>query len=248
MLFHVLGSQGSSVMLEAGGLILRDNDIPAWQAPWYGREISVLAQTLIPLVFFVPTGLHLRRNGSNARQARIGDGILIFAACMVIGSLLHAWWLIYLGAVPCLALWIQAIHGDLLDRLRRLQAPAASEQEPQQADAPAPDNVPDDERVATAGAWIEQHLADDLRVDDIAAAVGMSPSHLQHLFRQHRDCTINQFLVRQRIASAQELLRATTDTVTAIAFSVGFNDSNYFSTVFRKQVGMSPSAWRKQER
>ncbi|MFW5845489.1 MAG: hypothetical protein ACOCXJ_04610, partial [Planctomycetota bacterium] len=87
--FHILGSTGSMVVLEAGGLILRDNHVPAWQAPWFGREISVLAQTLIPLLFFVPTGLHLRRNGSNAREARIGDGILIFAACMVLGSLLR---------------------------------------------------------------------------------------------------------------------------------------------------------------
>jgi len=53
-----------------------------------------------------------------------------------------------------------------------------------------------------------------------------------------------QYLNRYRVLQAQKLLRATDDSVTAIAGAVGFSDPAYFSRVFRKEAGVSPKAYR----
>ena len=57
---------------------------------------------------------------------------------------------------------------------------------------------------------------------------------------------MNDYLNRLRILRAQEYLANTPDSITLIAMQVGYSDAAYFSRVFRKQVGQSPSDFRKQ--
>lgn len=92
--------------------------------------------------------------------------------------------------------------------------------------------------VERAKAYIEAHFAEDLNVDSIAGALGLSRSHLMREFKKGSGHTVNQFLTTYRIEQAKVLLadKSVTDT----AFDVGYNNSNYFSTVFKKQTGMSP--------
>ena len=53
------------------------------------------------------------------------------------------------------------------------------------------------------------------------------------------------YLTTSRMTRAKELLAGTDRPITEIAFDVGYNDSNYFSTAFRKHEGISPSQYRK---
>lgn len=55
----------------------------------------------------------------------------------------------------------------------------------------------------------------------------------------------NGYLLRIRICAAQRMLRETSKSVTEIAFSCGFNDSNYFTNRFHRETGMAPLAYRK---
>jgi AraC-like DNA-binding protein len=75
----------------------------------------------------------------------------------------------------------------------------------------------------------------------------VSENYLTHIFGRELGLSPWQYLNRYRIKQAQELLHRTSDSITAVALQVGFNDPAYFSRVFRKQVGLSPSAYREQD-
>ncbi len=101
--------------------------------------------------------------------------------------------------------------------------------------------------VKKAVAYLHQHYHEEsLSRSQIAEAVGISQQYLDRIFRQELGLSINNYLSRVRIQRAQEYLTNTTDNITLIAMQVGFNDAAYFSRVFRKLVGQSPSVFRKQ--
>jgi AraC-like DNA-binding protein len=81
---------------------------------------------------------------------------------------------------------------------------------------------------------------------EVAEAVGASEDYLSRVF--HREMSISpwEYLNRYRILQARELLHCTDDNIKTVARRVGFADPAYFSRVFRKVVGTSPSAYRKQ--
>ncbi len=94
--------------------------------------------------------------------------------------------------------------------------------------------------------YLHQHYHEEsLSRLRIAEAVGVSRQHLDRIFRQELGLSINDYLNRLRIRRAQDYLAHTADDMTLIAMRVGFNDSAYFSRVFRKLVGQSPSEYRK---
>lgn len=67
---------------------------------------------------------------------------------------------------------------------------------------------------------------------------------LRQQFREQTRMTINQYLRQLRICYAQYLLQHTRQMVSDIAMQCGFEDSNYFSVVFSREVGMTPVQWR----
>lgn len=71
---------------------------------------------------------------------------------------------------------------------------------------------------------------------------------LRQLFRQRTGMTISQYLRQQRLCHAQYLLRHTALLISDIATRCGFEDSNYFSVVFSREIGMSPGQWRQRSR
>ena len=97
-----------------------------------------------------------------------------------------------------------------------------------------------------AKAYIDENLAEDVKVSEVARRAGVSPSQLQRIFRDAMGMTCSTYLTTARLTKAKELIAGTDRPITEIAFDVGYNDSNYFSTAFRKHEGISPSAYRKQ--
>lgn len=86
----------------------------------------------------------------------------------------------------------------------------------------------------------------DLNIEDYAASRGMSVSWFIRTFKQYTSTTPTQYIVTLRITNAQMLLETTNYNVTEIGNFVGYDNPLYFSRIFKKQKGFSPSEYRKQ--
>ena len=101
--------------------------------------------------------------------------------------------------------------------------------------------------VARARRFLSQRYSDpNLMLQDVAGEVGMSQSHFSTVFAQETGLTFTQYLTALRIGKAKELLSATAMRSSEIAFAVGYNDAHYFSYMFKKQTGVTPSEYRKE--
>ena len=93
--------------------------------------------------------------------------------------------------------------------------------------------------------YIGSHYSDpNITVGEIAQHLGLSEGHLSHTFKKETDYTLLNYLTRYRIHKAMELLRDCRLKVYEVAEQVGYKDITYFSTTFKKLVGMSPSEYQ----
>jgi signal transduction histidine kinase/AraC-like DNA-binding protein/ABC-type sugar transport system substrate-binding protein len=101
--------------------------------------------------------------------------------------------------------------------------------------------------VRQAMAYLHEHYAEAISREDLARHVGLSDDYLTHCFRQEVGMTPIAYLNRYRVDQAKQLLKNTSQSITDIALAVGFSDSGYFSRVFRREVGLSPEAFRREK-
>jgi AraC-like DNA-binding protein len=87
----------------------------------------------------------------------------------------------------------------------------------------------------------------DLDIEQIAGVLKISASGLRTRFKCETQETMHEYWIRQRIEQAKMLLRQTDQSIIDIAIQLGFASSQYFSTVFRKHVGIMPTEYRKLE-
>lgn len=99
--------------------------------------------------------------------------------------------------------------------------------------------------VAEAIAYISQHYGDDdLCVGVIADSLGISEGHLSHVFKKETDYTVMAYITRYRMKAAMKLLSDCRNKVYEVAELVGYHDITYFSSSFKKVVGVSPSEYQ----
>ena len=104
------------------------------------------------------------------------------------------------------------------------------------------------EYVKVAIRYINYNYARRIEVSEIAAAVGISRSHLYRMFILHLGLSPNEYLTRFRIDQACNLLKQPGLLVSNVSSSVGFEDQMYFSRVFKKIMGCSPTAYQRTNR
>ena len=101
--------------------------------------------------------------------------------------------------------------------------------------------------IRQAKEYIGHHYADpELSLNDMAARANLSASHFSAVFSQETRQTFKEYLTEIRINKAKELLRMTRLRSADIAYQVGYNDPHYFSSVFKKNTGLSPIEFRSQ--
>jgi len=100
-------------------------------------------------------------------------------------------------------------------------------------------------QISEALAYLEQHYAEPVTVEDVAAAAGTSPTSLYRLFREVVGRSPIDYLIHLRIEKAAQLLRRGGLRVGEVSGAVGFNDSNYFARQFRSVTGRSPREYAK---
>jgi AraC family transcriptional regulator of arabinose operon len=110
-------------------------------------------------------------------------------------------------------------------------------------DAPA-GRRPLDPRVERVLELVSHDLAAPHTVGTLAAAVGLSPSRLAHLFKHELGDSVTNTVLTLRLRQAARLLEYTSRRVGAIAGDVGFSSAFYFSRQFHRHFGLSPRAYR----
>lgn len=95
---------------------------------------------------------------------------------------------------------------------------------------------------------IDSHLAQPITTEWLATRMNIGPNTLTRKFRRQYNCTVGQYVLRRRIICAQSLLVETTLTMAEIGGQIGISDPQYFNKQFRKVTGMSPSAYRDENK
>ena len=102
------------------------------------------------------------------------------------------------------------------------------------------------ERVLTMMAFIQEHFAEKLTLEEIAAAASISTRECLRCFKDAIHQSPIEYLLSYRIGAAKKLLETTGYAITEIALRTGFNSAAYFTQQFRTHTGKTPNAYRKE--
>ncbi|MDQ1910515.1 response regulator [Paenibacillus sp. GD4] len=102
--------------------------------------------------------------------------------------------------------------------------------------------------VALAKQYIDQHLGDDLSLEDIAREIQFSPSHLGHMFKKEVGMTVFDYILSRRIEMAKKYLLDGQYRNYELVDRIGFNSYSYFCTMFKKHTGMTPNEFKNAAR
>ena len=100
-------------------------------------------------------------------------------------------------------------------------------------------------KLRRAKEFIREHLEEDLTLAEVAAAVGFSRFHFARAFRRSTGLTPHQYLMRQRINRAKELLTKGELPLVEVGIQAGFKNQSHFTTLFRKFTALTPKAFRE---
>lgn len=108
------------------------------------------------------------------------------------------------------------------------------------------DGADDETLIDSVIRYLKQYHTENVTLKNICDHFSCSRSHISHSFKKQTGKNIREFLAELRIEDAKSLLKYSNLTITEIAYSVGFSDSNYFSNVFKRSVGVSPMNYRRK--
>lgn len=96
------------------------------------------------------------------------------------------------------------------------------------------------EAVNSAIGYIKKNLTGDLSLSAVAEYANLSPIHFHNCFKSATGETLHDYVQKQRIKRACNLLITTDSTITAIAYECGFSSQSYFSYAFKRETGLTP--------
>lgn len=102
-----------------------------------------------------------------------------------------------------------------------------------------------DELIIAAQEWLQQHYNKPVQIADMARQFGLSVRSLNRRFKSATNTTPVQFLQTLRLEQAKELLKQSNLVISEIADTVGYQDSSYFTELFKKSNAMTPNEYRQ---
>lgn len=110
----------------------------------------------------------------------------------------------------------------------------------------APISVEYHEAVDRAKQYITENFINDISIDDIAQAAFISSYHFSRMFKRNTSLSPHKFLNAIRLRNACRLLLESNLNVAHIGYSCGFSNSDYFVTLFKNKIGLTPSEFRER--
>lgn len=158
-------------------------------------------------------------------------------------------YLIILGCLIALAIYIYTLRAKIRQMMERLAEHIREMRDRRTLHLDAPEVIDEDARMMNMlSEYMNEHISNsELKIDELADAVHMGRSAFQHKIKKLTGKTPLEFVRDIRMDRAVYLLEHSSDTVNQIAYAVGFSDPKYFSKVFKKQTGKTPSEYRKEE-
>ena len=101
-------------------------------------------------------------------------------------------------------------------------------------------------RVLKVKEFINTHMNDELRLEQLANLVGMAPTAFSRFFKLRTGKNLSEYIVDIRLGQAARLLVDTADSVSEICWNCGFNTLSNFNRLFRKRKGCSPTEFREK--
>lgn len=134
-----------------------------------------------------------------------------------------------------------------LDKERQQEALFSKYKQQYQVNLPAP-NEKTNKLVESAINLIHSNYSKDITLDCIASKIFITPGYLSQLFKQETGINFLSYLNQYRIKKAKEYLTETFLKTYEIAYKVGFKSEKYFSQVFKRYTGMTPTEYRESIR
>ena len=100
------------------------------------------------------------------------------------------------------------------------------------------------EKLKTILKYVEEHYAEHITIEDMAALIYYSKSHFMKFFKAHMGSGFIEYLNDYRLTMAERLLKTSDASVLEIAEMSGFDNLSYFNRIFKKKYGESPGKWR----
>lgn len=91
--------------------------------------------------------------------------------------------------------------------------------------------------------YINLHIRDKITIKDLSHFTGYSNYYLSHKFKEELGITVNQYVQKEKLAAAKVLLTTEHMNVTQVAEALHFCSQSYFSNLFQKEYGVSPSQY-----
>lgn len=102
--------------------------------------------------------------------------------------------------------------------------------------------------ISKADKFMKEHLSENLRIDNVASSLGLSPTFFSEAFKKESGITPADYFRRMKCEEACRMLKRPGASVTETAFSLGFSSSQYFAGVFKKHTGMTPMQYKSLEK
>lgn len=94
--------------------------------------------------------------------------------------------------------------------------------------------------------YIETNYMKELSLQEIAKAMNFSTFYFSKLFKQYFNKNFREYIIDIRLEKAKEMIRNTELTIKEIGINIGYGDPNYFTKIFRKKIGITPSEYRNR--
>lgn len=95
--------------------------------------------------------------------------------------------------------------------------------------------------------YVRHHHMEDISMKSVSHSLGLSPFYFSRLFKTSFQCSFPEYLTSYRMQRAADILCGTDIPIRCVGEMVGYSDSNYFSKVFKRTLGATPSAFRQMQ-